>query len=143
MRYYLDMDKPVGHAAKLHKIASAKKIKRSVMYAKDGIYFYDKGVLHKHKLQFDDKTLKEDNYIGRRTLYPVDIKIRQDKMTYRLPVEHSIGVVVTTSYKLTPRSSLTFIVEENNGKLTNYYFESKGRPREIRAEISSFLSALK
>jgi len=143
MRYYLDMDKPVGHATKLQKLASAKKIKRSVMYAKDGLYFYDKGVLYKHKLQLDDKTVKENNYIGHRTLYHVDIKLRQDKMTYRLPLEHSIGVVATTSYKLGPRSSLTFIVEEMNGQLTNYYFESKGRPREIRAEISSFLSALK
>ena len=60
MRYYLDMDKPVGHAAKLQKLASSKEIKRSVMYAKDGLYFYEKGVLYKHKLQLDDRTVKEN-----------------------------------------------------------------------------------
>jgi len=47
------------------------------------------------------------------------------------------------SYKLSATSTVTFTVEEINGELTDYYFESRGRPRDIRSAISSFLSALK
>ena len=143
MRYYLDMGKPVGHKGKLHKLADTKKIKRSVMFAKDGVYFYNRGILYKHKLQLDERTPKDSNYIGNHTLYQTDTRVRQDKAVYRLPIEHIIGVETTVSYKLAATSPVTFVVEEINGKITDYYFESRARPREIRAEISSFLSALK
>ena len=143
MRYYIDMEKPVGHRQKLKQLASAKRIKRSVMFAKDGLYFYDKGILYKHKLQLDNKTTKDSNYIGRRTLYQADIRVRQDKRVNRLPIENIVGVVTTISYKLATTSTVTFTVEEINGELTDYYFESRGRPRDIRSAISSFLSALK
>ncbi len=143
MRYYLDMSKPVGHQKKLHKLTNAKKVKRSVMFAKDGLYFYDKGGLYKYKLQIDEKTSKNSNYIGKRALYQADVRRRQGSEAYRLPIEHIIGIETTTSYKLASSSPITFVVEEVDGEITDYYFESRGRPREIRAEVISFLSALK
>ena len=64
---------------------------------------------------------------------------------YNIPIKHQVLDMKIYSYKLHPKSITTFVVEEYNGAVNDYYFESIEAfdNHSLLEDINSFLSLLK
>jgi hypothetical protein len=76
---------------------------------------------------------------------PSKIKWVKFDTLYNIPIKHQVLDIKIYSYKLHPKSITTFIVEEYNGDVNDYYFESIEAfdNHSLLEDINSFLSLLK
>ena len=142
MRYYTDKE--------IHNNWSQMLIKQLIETQKEqwiltheGLYKYIDNVLHKFKLWLTDN--ESLNIETKSMIKPSKIKWVKFDTPYNIPIKHQVLNIKIYSYKLHPKSITTFIVEEYNGDVNDYYFESIEAfdNHSLLEDINSFLSLLK
>ena len=142
MRYYTDKDIPNNWSQMLIKqLTETQKEQWILTY--EGLYKYINNVLHKFKLRLSDN---ESPIIETKSMIkPSKIKWVKFDTLYNIPIKHQVLNMKIYSYKLHPKSITTFIIEEYNGDVNDYYFESIEAfdNHSLLEDINSFLSLLK
>jgi len=142
MRYYTDKE--------IHNNWSQMLIKQLIETQKEqwiltheGLYKYIDNVLHKFKLWLTDN--ESLNIETKSMIKPSKIKWVKFDTPYNIPIKHQVLNIKIYSYKLHPKSITTFIVEEYDGDVNDYYFESIEAfdNHSLLEDINSFLSLLK
>jgi len=141
MRYYTDKDIPNNWSQMLIKQLT-KTQKEQWILTHEGLYKYINNVLHKFKLWLSDN---ESPIETKSIIKPSKIKWVKFDTLYNIPIKHQVHDMKIYSYKLHPKSITTFIVEEYNGNVNDYYFESDEEfdNHSLLEDINSFLSLLK
>ena len=142
MRYYTDKDIPNNWSQMLIKQLMETK-KEQWILTHEGLYKYINNVLHKFKLWLSDN---EVPIIETKSIIkPSKIKWVKFDTLYNIPIKHQVHDMKIYSYKLHPKSITTFIVEEYDGNVNDYYFESDEAfdNHSLLEDINSFLSLLK
>ena len=146
MRYYTDKE--------IHNNWSQMLIKQLIETQKEqwiltheGLYKYINNILHKFKLRLSDNESDNESSIieTKSIIKPSKIKWVKFDTLYNIPIKHQVHDMKIYSYKLHPKSITTFIVEEYNGDVNDYYFESIEAfdNHSLLEDINSFLSLLK
>jgi len=142
MRYYTDKEINNNWSQMLTKQLIGTK-KEQWILTHEGLYKYINDVLYKFKLWLTDNEslIIETNSM----IKPSKIKWVKFDTLYNIPIKHQILDIKIYSYKLHPKSITTFIVEEYNGDVNDYYFESIEAfdNHSLIEDINSFLSLLK
>ncbi|RZD39491.1 MAG: hypothetical protein CXT73_07575 [Methanobacteriota archaeon] len=141
MRYYTDKDIPNNWSQMLIKqLTETQKEQWILTY--EGLYKYINNVLHKFKLRLSDN---ESPIETKSMIKPSKIKWVKFDTLYNIPIKHQVLNMKIYSYKLHPKSITTFVVEEYNGAVNDYYFESIEAfdNHSLLEDINSFLSLLK
>ncbi len=141
MRYYTDKDIPNNWSQMLIKqLTETQKEQWILTY--EGLYKYINNVLHKFKLRLSDN---ESPIETKSMIKPSKIKWVKFDTLYNIPIKHQVLNMKIYSYKLHPKSITTFIIEEYNGDVNDYYFESIEAfdNHSLLEDINSFLSLLK
>ena len=141
MRYYTDKDIPNNWSQMLIKQLMETK-KEQWILTHEGLYKYINNVLHKFKLWLSDNEVPIET---KSIIKPSKIKWVKFDTLYNIPIKHRVHDMKIYSYKLHPKSITTFIVEEYNGNVNDYYFESDEEfdNHSLLEDINSFLSLLK
>jgi len=141
MRYYTDKDIPNNWSQMLIKQLKETQ-KEQWILTHEGLYKYINNVLHKFKLRLSDN---ESPIETKSMIKPSKIKWVKFDTLYNIPIKHQVLDIKIYSYKLHPKSITTFIVEEYNGDVNDYYFESIEAfdNHSLLEDINSFLSLLK
>ena len=141
MRYYTDKDIPNNWSQMLIKQLKETQ-KEQWILTHEGLYKYINNVLHKFKLRLSDN---ESPIETKSMIKPSKIKWVKFDTLYNIPIKHQVLDMKIYSYKLHPKSITTFIVEEYNGDVNDYYFESIEAfdNHSLLEDINSFLSLLK
>ena len=142
MRYYTDKDIPNNWSQMLIKQLTETQ-KEQWILTQEGLYKYINNVLHKFKLWLSDT--ESPNIETKSIIKPSNIKWVKFDTLYNIPIKHKVLDIKIYSYKLHPKSITTFIVEEYNGDVNDYYFESIEAfdNHSLLEDINSFLSLLK
>ena len=141
MRYYTDKDIPNNWSQMLIKQLKETQ-KEQWILTHEGLYKYINNVLHKFKFRLSDN---ESPIETKSMIKPSKIKWVKFDTLYNIPIKHQVHDMKIYSYKLHPKSITTFIVEEYNGDVNDYYFESIEAfdNHSLLEDINSFLSLLK
>ena len=141
MRYYTDKDIPNNWSQMLIKQLKETQ-KEQWILTHEGLYKYINNVLHKFKLWLSDN---ESPIETKSMIKPSKIKWVKFDTLYNIPIKHQVLNIKIYSYKLHPKSITTFIIEEYNGDVNDYYFESIEAfdNHSLLEDINSFLSLLK
>ena len=141
MRYYTDKDIHNNWSQMLIKQLIEKR-KEQWILTHEGLYKYINNVLHKFKLRLSDN---ESPIETKSMIKPSKIKWVKFDTLYNIPIKHQVLDMKIYSYKLHPKSITTFIVEEYDGNVNDYYFESDEAfdNHSLLEDINSFLSLLK
>ena len=141
MRYYADKDIPNNWSQMLIKQLTETQ-KEQWILTHEGLYKYINNVLHKFKLRLSDN---ESPIETKSMIKPSKIKWVKFDTLYNIPIKHQVLNMKIYSYKLHPKSITTFIIEEYNGDVNDYYFESIEAfdNHSLLEDINSFLSLLK
>ena len=141
MRYYTDKDIPNNWSQMLIKQLKETQ-KEQWILTHEGLYKYINNVLHKFKLRLSDN---ESPIETKSMIKPSKIKWVKFDTIYNIPIKHQVLNMKIYSYKLHPKSITTFIIEEYNGDVNDYYFESIEAfdNHSLLEDINSFLSLLK
>jgi hypothetical protein len=141
MRYYTDKDIPNNWSQMLIKQLKETQ-KEQWILTHEGLYKYINNVLHKFKLRLSDN---ESPIETKSMIKPSKIKWVKFDTLYNIPIKHQVLNMKIYSYKLHPKSITTFIIEEYNGDVNDYYFESIEAfdNHSLLEDINSFLSLLK
>ena len=141
MRYYTDKDIPNNWSQMLIKQLTETQ-KEQWILTHEGLYKYINNVLHKFKLRLSDN---ESPIETKSMIKPSKIKWVKFDTLYNIPIKHQVHDMKIYSYKLHPKSITTFIVEEYDGNVNDYYFESDEAfdNHSLLEDINSFLSLLK
>ena len=109
----------------------------------EGLYKYINNVLHKFKLWLSD--IESPDIETKSMIKPSTINWVKFDTLYNIPIKHQVLDMKIYSYKLHPKSITTFVVEEYNGAVNDYYFESIEAfdNHSLLEDINSFLSLLK
>ena len=142
MRYYTDKDIPNNWSQMLIKQLTETQ-KEQWILTHEGLYKYINNVLHKFKLWLSDT--ESPNIETKSIIKPSTINWVKFDTLYNIPIKHKVLDIKIYSYKLHPKSITTFIVEEYNGDVNDYYFESIEAfdNHSLLEDINSFLSLLK
>ena len=142
MRYYTDKEIHNNWSQMLIKQLIEKR-KEQWILTHEGLYKYINNVLHKFKLWLTDN--ESLNIETKSMIKPSKIKWVKFDTLYNIPIKHQVHDMKIYSYKLHPKSITTFIVEEYNGDVNDYYFESIEAfdNHSLLEDINSFLSLLK
>ena len=142
MRYYTDKDIPNNWSQMLIKQLTETQ-KEQWILTHEGLYKYINNVLHKFKLWLSDT--ESPNIETKSIIKPSNIHWVKFDTLYNIPIKHKVLDIKIYSYKLHPKSITTFIVEEYNGDVNDYYFESIEAfdNHSLLEDINSFLSLLK
>ncbi len=142
MKYYLSelTLPPILNLKELYKeTTTTKKI-----LCKDGSYRITGNKLCNFSIDYinDSEII---NYIGNHTLFASDYKEEINNKKYYIPYIHHIVQLEYHKYKLHPKSSTSFIIEKNENKIIDFYFESSLPPTHysLKEDISSLVSYLK
>jgi hypothetical protein len=130
---------PTNWAFILKKYLNSTQEQRILTH--EGLYKYIGDELHKLKLRIPtDESTIEDPLIRSS-----DIKWTQFNINYNIPVDHKIINMKISTCKLHPQSTTTFIIEEYNNAVNDFYFESDKAldNYSLREDINSFLLILK
>ena len=142
MRYYTDNKIHNNWSQMLTKQLIGTK-KEQWILTHEGLYKYNNNVLHKFKLWLSDN---ESPIIETKSMIkPSKIKWVEFDTLYNIPIKHQVLDMKIYTYKLHPKSVTSFIVEEYNGTVNDYYFESIEAfdNHSLLEDINSFLSLLK
>ena len=141
MRYYTDKDIPNNWSQMLIKQLKETQ-KEQWILTNEGLDKYINNVLHKFKLRLSDN---ESPIETKSMIKPSKIKWVKFDTLYNIPIKHQVLNMKIYSYKLHPKSITTFIIEEYNGDVNDYYFESIEAfdNHSLLEDINSFLSLLK
>ena len=142
MRYYTDKDIPNNWSQMLIKQLTETQ-KEQWILTHEGLYKYINDVLHKFKLWLSED--ESPNIETKSIIKPSNINWVKFDTLYNIPIKHKVLDIKIYSYKLHPKSITTFIVEEYNGDVNDYYFESieSFDNHSLLEDINSFLSLLK
>ena len=142
MRYYTDKDIPNNWSQMLIKQLTETR-KEQWILTHEGLYKYINNVLHKFKLWLSED--EPPNIETKSIIKPSTINWVKFDTLYNIPIKHKVLDIKIYSYKLHPKSITTFIVEEYNGDVNDYYFESIEAfdNHSLLEDINSFLSLLK
>jgi|UniRef100_A0A6C0C4R6 hypothetical protein len=138
MRYYTDKGLPTNWSYVLNeKIINT--INDKWILTQEGLYKCVKNQLHKFKLR-----LSENNPHHLSAIKSSNMEWVKYDYAYNVPIQHKIINIKTFIYKLHPKSLTTFIVEELNDNIHDYYFESSEEidNHSLNEDINSFLSYL-
>ena len=141
MRYYTDKEIHNNWSQMLIKQLKETQ-KEQWILTHEGLYKYINNVLHKFKLRLSDN---ESPIETKSMIKPSKIKWVKFDTLYNIPIKHQVLNMKIYSYKLHPKSITTFIIEEYNGDVNDYYFESIEAfdNHSLLEDINSFLSLLK
>ena len=142
MRYYTDKDIPNNWSQMLIKQLKETQ-KEQWILTHEGLYKYINNVLHKFKLWLSD--IESPDIETKSMIKPSTINWVKFDTLYNIPIKHQVLDMKIYSYKLHPKSITTFVVEEYNGAVNDYYFESIEAfdNHSLLEDINSFLSLLK
>jgi hypothetical protein len=142
MRYYTDKEIHNNWSQMLIKQLIEKR-KEQWILTHEGLYKYINNVLHKFKLWLTDN--ESLNIETKSMIKPSKIKWVKFDTPYNIPIKHEVLNMKIYSYKLHPKSITTFVVEEYNGVVNDYYFESIESidNHSLLEDINSLLSLLK
>ena len=142
MRYYTDKEIPNNWSQMLTKQLTEIQ-KEQWILTHEGLYKYINDVLHKFKLWLSD--IESPNIETKSMIKPSTINWVKFDTLYNIPIKHQVLDMKIYSYKLHPKSITTFVVEEYNGAVNDYYFESIEAfdNHSLLEDINSFLSLLK
>ena len=142
MRYYTDKEIPNNWSQMLTKQLTEIQ-KEQWILTHEGLYKYINNVLHKFKLWLSD--IESPNIETKSMIKPSTINWVKFDTLYNIPIKHQVLDMKIYSYKLHPKSITTFVVEEYNGAVNDYYFESIEAfdNHSLLEDINSFLSLLK
>ena len=139
MRYYL---RDANIKIIKHKlIPYRKEIKKEKwILSNEGFYKYFKGDLWKFKIKFNDNPIIKNDI-----LISSNFHWNKNNKSYNIPILHEIVDVEIIKYKLHPKSSTVFIIEQLNDKINDYYFISNKNIDDysLKEDINSFLLILK
>lgn len=109
----------------------------------EGLYKMNGDDLWLYKLM-DNGSFAINNYIENYTLAGSNHYWKKTKKSYRIPIHNKIQTIVVEIYKHSPKSNTKFIIEKNNNKIIDFFFESKENPDNLslKEDIASFLSLL-
>jgi len=138
MRYYTDKNMPSNWSYKLANLME-KKTEEQWILTQEGLYKYVNNILHKFKLWLSDEEIEDGD------IKPSNMKWTKFDTLYNIPTIHKVIDMNISTYKLHPKSITTFIVEEKDGKVIDYYFESNELidNHSLNEDINSFLSLVK
>lgn len=142
MRYYTDKEIPTNWSQMLIKQLTETQ-KEQWILTHEGLYKYINNVLHKFKLWLADN--EPPNIETKSMIKPSTINWVKFDTLYNIPIKHQVLDIKVYNYKLHPKSITTFVVEEYNGDVNDYYFESIEAfdNHSLLEDINSFLSLLK
>jgi len=142
MRYYTDKEIPNNWTQLLIKQLTGTQ-KEQWILTQEGLYKYINDVLHKFKLWLSDT--ESPNIETKSIIKPSNINWVKFDTLYNIPIKHQVLDIKVYNYKLHPKSITTFVVEEYNGDVNDYYFESIEAfdNHSLLEDINSFLSLLK
>jgi len=122
-----------------------KKIEIITLFiCQDGQYQMIENKLYKYT--FPDHTTTIKNYIKQYTLLSsVTPIIDTNNEIYRLPYKHVVKEIKKIMFILHPKSQTSFVIEKNEDKIIDFYFESphESNQKTLKEDISSLLSYLK
>ena len=135
MRYYTDKNMPSNWSYKLANLME-KKTEEQWILTQEGLYKYVNNILHKFKLWLSDEGIVTG------IIKPSNMRWTKFDTTYNIPTMYKVIDMDISSYKLHPKSITTLIVEEKDGKISDYYFESEELVdnHSLNEDINSFLS---
>jgi len=115
--------------------------KEQWILTQEGLYKYINNRLHKFKVCLTDEEIVNDT----DSIYQSNMKCTNFDTVYNIPIKHKVINVKTSIFKLHPKSITTFIIEEHDDKVNDYYFESEEAIDNfsLLEDIDSFLSMLK
>lgn len=115
--------------------------KEQWILTQEGLYKYINNRLHKFKVCLTDEEIVNDT----DSIYQSNMKWTNFDTVYNIPIKHKVINVKTSIFKLHPKSITTFIIEEHDDKVNDYYFESEEAIDNfsLLEDIDSFLSMLK
>lgn len=145
MRYYPDKSVSIRlFKSKLSSYMCTVK-KESMMLTLHGIYKYNKEDLAVYKLCLKGEDQKIKNYIETHDFFISADKWKKTSNSHQLPFIHKIISVKSYIFSPRPRANLKLIVEETDGKISDYYFITKEDSDNfsIKEDIGSFLRLLK
>jgi hypothetical protein len=139
MRYYIDKD--INNWSQMLTKQLMGIQQEQWILTHEGLYKYINNVLLKFKLLLSEN----ESPIDTKMIKPSKIKWVKFDTPYNIPIKHQVLNIKIYSYKLHPKSITTFIVEEYNGDVNDYYFESIEAfdNHSLLEDINSFLSLLK
>ncbi len=121
MRYYTDKGIPTNWSYILNDKLIETKNEQWIL-TQEGLYKYVKNQLHKFKLWLP--TDDDDSDSLPSTIKSSNMRWVKYDLAYNIPIQHKIIDVKILIYKLHPKSTTTFIVEELNNIINDYYFAS-------------------
>ena len=115
--------------------------KEQWILSQEGLYKYANTILHKFKLWLSDEELSKSDSV----IKPSNMRWTKFDTIYNIPIQHKVLNMKISSFKLHPKSITTFIVEEDDNGVNDYYFESAEEVdnHSLLEDINSFLSLLK
>jgi len=139
MRYYTDDMIPTNWDTHLKKYLIYSKQEQRILTL-EGLYKYIGDDLHKLKLGIPRNDSDIDHPIKSS-----DVKWVEFDINYNIPLHHKIITMQISTYKLHPKSTTTFIIEEYDNATNDFYFESDKAldNYSLLEDIDSFLLILK
>lgn len=139
MRYYLKEHKNKNIK---HKLVSYKKEinKEKWILTHEGLYKNVNNDLLKFKVKFNNYPIQQNKF-----LISSNFDWMKTDISYNIPILHKIIDIDIIKYKLHPKSNTTFIIEQINSELSDYYFIGNKDidNYSFNEDINSFLSILK
>jgi len=141
MRYYADAQLPTNWSWKMTDILVNSTLEKRIL-THEGLYKYVGNKLHKYKLCLAD--LSDESSESHKIKSSIMKWVKYDTV-YNIPTKHKILDIRINIYKLHPKSTTTFVVEEFNNSVNDYYFKSVEDidNYSLLEDIDSFLSLLK
>jgi len=142
MRYYPELKNPQLSNLIPHLW---KEEKEKILLAEDGLYKYIKETLYKFKI-IPLSTINISPFsIQNIQFFPMGFNFQKKEEVIQIPKKHYFMELNKKIYKLNEKSTTVFIIEYNNKKIKDFYFESSEEAdnHSLREDLSSFLSLLK
>ena len=142
MRYYTDTIIPANWGQLLNKYLVESK-KEQWILTLEGKYKYVNDELHKFKLWLPQN--EEYNDIQANSIKMSNMNWIKYGTVYNIPMLHKIIDIKLHTYKFHSKGTTTFIIEEFDDGINDYYFESNEKidNHSLQEDINSFLSTLK
>ena len=141
MKYYTCNGLPTNWSHKLNNKLIESKNEQWIL-TQDGLYKYVNDILQKFKLWLPSEESPQPD--TQSIIKPSNLHWVKFNTPYNIPLRHTILDIKISNYKLHPKSVTTFIVEELNDIVHDYYFESTEAidNHSLLEDINSFLSLL-
>lgn len=142
MRYYLE-ELPLPTTLKINELYREVEAVQKLFF-EDSLCSIKNDKLCKYKIECSEDS-KVSNYIDNYTLLACDYTEAPHVSIYHIPYTHHIISLYYHRYKLHPESSTTFVIEKNENKIMDFYFESplEASHHSLKDDIASLLSYLK